>query len=529
MVHARVSTSNCQHKRPASDCAGQLRQASGRQILSKHIACASAPGLADVSCSKPPSLKIAQRQAVYEVMTSLPRRRTAAHAAAELRTGMTPAATVRSGCNEHAAASTPSQASQARCQSQPAPAPQPLAQSCPATPHSTRPFTQAALKAMHTQQLVRCNEKTALHAVRQSQSSSAPTNEAAQRAALASAGSAAHRCLQQCPARAIAETKLQQLTASLQGAQGHTRSTPTKAENKPPLAPIKAASATVTSGARTLCSRAGRLPVTAAVLAEVPQRMLCSSRWSHRAQQRPPTHPAASSHCALGAAEQPHGAACAGEDLVTDSLGAIEHQSEPGNCGASPKKKEATQAGVPSIPRPNSADAAAEQSGKPGSGSCKQLRGTSEASAHHALCGSAPGCLPTRQNTAPLYPVAGAGGTHQLTAAASLLPQETPRPRRPGTALDDLDTFFAQLRNSAAQEPALPEVDLVHGGLVDTEGDAASVPQAEAMVLSLEDPYSSSAAVLALELDRMDVEELEEFEAQLDAASLARSAGDARA
>lgn len=95
--------------------------------------------------------------------------------------------------------------------------------------------------------------------------------------------------------------------------------------------------------------------------------------------------------------------------------------------------------------------------------------------------------------------------------------------RRPVTADDDVDAFFAELRHRAEFElPALPEVDLVHGGLVDTEGDAASVPQTEAMVLSLEDPCDSSAAVLTLELDRMDVEELEALEAQLDAASIAR-------
>lgn len=69
--------------------------------------------------------------------------------------------------------------------------------------------------------------------------------------------------------------------------------------------------------------------------------------------------------------------------------------------------------------------------------------------------------------------------------------------------------------------PSDDEVDLVHGGVAPAEGEEASVPQAAAMVLNLDDPFSSTPSVLELELERMDLEELHDFEARMEKASIA--------
>ena len=65
------------------------------------------------------------------------------------------------------------------------------------------------------------------------------------------------------------------------------------------------------------------------------------------------------------------------------------------------------------------------------------------------------------------------------------------------------------------------EVDLVHGGVAPVDGEVASVPQTEAMVLNLDDPFSSTPSVLELELQRMNLEELRDFEACMEKASIA--------
>lgn len=111
--------------------------------------------------------------------------------------------------------------------------------------------------------------------------------------------------------------------------------------------------------------------------------------------------------------------------------------------------------------------------------------------------------------------------TGQLGAAArpGTVGGGTPRPR---SAADDVDAFFAQLRSVAASEVD-GDLDLVHGGIAEAQvaGEAPSVPQADAMVLNLEDPFVSSPSVLELELGRMDLEELQAFEAHMDRASIA--------
>jgi hypothetical protein len=100
----------------------------------------------------------------------------------------------------------------------------------------------------------------------------------------------------------------------------------------------------------------------------------------------------------------------------------------------------------------------------------------------------------------------------------------TPRPQ---TTVDDLDGFFEAL-HQREEQVGHADLDLVHGNHAVSEGPASVVPQTEAMVLNLDDPYESSAAVLELELERMDLEELQAFEAKLEAASVASAASRAQ-
>jgi hypothetical protein len=93
---------------------------------------------------------------------------------------------------------------------------------------------------------------------------------------------------------------------------------------------------------------------------------------------------------------------------------------------------------------------------------------------------------------------------------------------RPCSAVDDLDAFFERLRLVDAEEGSVDvDLDLVHGNWAVSDGLQSAVPQAEAMVLSLDDPFESTAVVLELELGRMGMEELEDFEARMDKASIA--------
>jgi hypothetical protein len=71
-----------------------------------------------------------------------------------------------------------------------------------------------------------------------------------------------------------------------------------------------------------------------------------------------------------------------------------------------------------------------------------------------------------------------------------------------------------------ANEEGGHEIDLVHSDWAVTEGEVALVPQAAPMVLNLEDPFASSPAVLDLELERMSLDEMRDFEVRMDKASI---------
>jgi hypothetical protein len=74
--------------------------------------------------------------------------------------------------------------------------------------------------------------------------------------------------------------------------------------------------------------------------------------------------------------------------------------------------------------------------------------------------------------------------------------------------------------NGDLQSDEDAEIDLVHGDWAVTEGEVPSVPQAAPMVLNLDDPFASTPAVLEMELERMSLDEMEDFEARMDEASI---------
>lgn len=92
---------------------------------------------------------------------------------------------------------------------------------------------------------------------------------------------------------------------------------------------------------------------------------------------------------------------------------------------------------------------------------------------------------------------------------------------RPGSAQDDLAAFFAAIAEGDCEEEEGADLDLVHGGYAPSEGPPSVVCQAAPLVLNLDDPYESSPVVLTMELERMEVDELEDFHARLTGASIA--------
>jgi hypothetical protein len=143
-----------------------------------------------------------------------------------------------------------------------------------------------------------------------------------------------------------------------------------------------------------------------------------------------------------------------------------------------------------------------------------------EAATQHALSWKQ-GSVATPAPAAAAGQDAGPAGTAMSPHVASLTCGlgDGAATARPATAADDLDTFFATLRQ---QQDSDHDLDLVHDAIAEAacEGASPSVPQAEAMVLNLDDPFESSAAVLDLELERMTLEELQQFESKLDATSI---------